>query len=63
MILIRDLVQQALRTGYLSIEAENQLRQLLRTQYDREDLKSFMELQQAAASGIVKQKSRELIFS
>lgn len=59
MLLIRDVVKQALTTGYLTVEAENQLRQLLRTKYDSEDLKSFMQLQLAASSGLVKQKSRE----
>ena len=41
--------------------AENQLRQLLTTKYDREDLKAFMTLQQAVIDGRVKQESRELI--
>lgn len=63
MILIRNLVQQALSTGYLTIEAEEQLRQMLATKYDREDLKAFMKLQQAAMIGEVKQQSRELLRS
>jgi hypothetical protein len=58
MISIRDLVQQALSTSYLTIEAEEQLRQLLRSKYDIEDLKAFMRLQQAAMEGFVKQESR-----
>ena len=41
--------------------AENQLRQLLTTKYDREDLKAFMTLPQAVIDGRVKQESRELI--
>lgn len=61
MILIRDLVQQALQTGYLTVEAENQLRQLLGKKYDLEDLNAFISLQAAAMSGDVKQESRELI--
>ena len=61
MLLIRNLVQQALSTGYLTIEAEEQLRQMLATKYDREDLKAFMTLQQAAMAGKVKQQSRELL--
>ncbi len=56
---IRDLVQTALITGYLTIEAENQLRKLLTTQYDLEDFNAFMNLQEAAMSGQVKQQSRE----
>lgn len=61
MALIREVVQQAITTGYLTVAAENQLRQLLTTKYDREDLKAFMTLQQAVIDGRVKQESRELI--
>jgi hypothetical protein len=46
MALIRDLAQQAMTVGYLTVEAENQL--------------AFMTLQLAAMSGLVKQESREL---
>ncbi len=60
MVLIRDVVQQALATGYLTVAAENQLRQLLKTKYDWEDLKAFMVLQKAAMAGFVRQESREL---
>ena len=61
MILIRELVQQAIATGYLTVEAEEQLRQLLAKKYDREDLTAFMRLQQAAMAGNVRQESRELL--
>jgi hypothetical protein len=61
MILIREIVQQALTTGYLTVEAENELRLLLRTKYDLEDFKAFMKLQSAAFEGLVQQESRELI--
>ncbi|MGB3265986.1 MAG: hypothetical protein WBA89_18740 [Microcoleus sp.] len=61
MVLIRDLAQQALTLGYLTLEAENQLRRILTTtKYDLEDLNAFMTLQLAAMSGLVKQESREL---
>ena len=61
MILIRDVVQQALTTGYLTVEAENQLRQLMTTQkYGLDDLNAFMSLQQAAMLGRVRQESRNL---
>jgi phage I-like protein len=63
MLLIRNVVQQALSTGYLTIEAEEQLRQLLTQKYDLEDLKAFMSLQEAAMAGLVKQQSRELLQS
>jgi hypothetical protein len=61
MLLIRNLVQEALSTGYLTLEAEEQLRRMLAAKYDREDLKAFMTLQQAAMAGQVKQQSRELM--
>ncbi len=61
MYLIREVVQQALATGYLSVVAEEQLRQLLQKKYSLEDLDAFIMLQQAAMAGQVKQESRELI--
>jgi flagellar biosynthesis protein FliP len=63
MLMIRNVVQQAISTGYLTIEAEEQLRQMLAKKYDREDLKAFMSLQQAAMAGLVKQQSRELLHT
>ena len=60
MALIREVVQQTLATGYLTIAAEAQLRQLLTTHYDQEDLNAFMRLQVAAMSGQVRQEAREL---
>ncbi|NEQ67788.1 MAG: hypothetical protein F6J86_02590 [Symploca sp. SIO1B1] len=59
MILIREIVHQALTTGYLTLEAEEQLRQLLQTKYSSEDRRAFMKLQLAAMAGLVKQESRE----
>ncbi|MBD2743652.1 hypothetical protein [Coleofasciculus sp. FACHB-1120] len=61
MILIREVVQQALCTGYLTVDAEEQLRKMLRGKYDSEDLRAFMILQKAAMSGQVKQESRVLL--
>jgi len=58
VVQIREVVQQALTTGLLSIEAENQLRLLLASKYDREDFRAFMMLQHAAMAGSVKQESR-----
>jgi hypothetical protein len=60
---IREIVQQALITGYLTLEAEDQLRQLLLTKYDWEDFKAFIGLQQEAMEGRVRQESRELWHS
>jgi len=59
MVLIRDVVQQAVATGYLTFEAEEKLRSLLCTKYDSKDLDAFMLLQQAVMSGSVRQESRE----
>jgi hypothetical protein len=62
MVLIREIVQQALTTGYLTIAAQEQLRQLLQTtQYTQDDINAFMTLQQAAMDGHVKQEARKLI--
>jgi len=63
MFLIREVVQQALTTGYLTVEAEEQLRHLLQKKYELDDLDAFVNLQQAAMSGLVKQESRELRIS
>lgn len=57
---IKDIVQQALTTGYLSVAAENQLRRLLRCKLNADDLNAFWTLQSAAMTGDVKQESREL---
>lgn len=58
---IREIVQHTLATGYLTIEAEDQLRQLLLTKYDWEDFRAFIRLQQEAMEGRVRQQSRELL--
>lgn len=62
MLLIRDLVQQVLATGCLTIAAQEQLRQLLQTtKYAQEDINAFMALQKAAMDGQVQQEFCELI--
>lgn len=63
MTVISELVQQALQTGYLTIAAENKLRQLLSKPCQPEDLQAFFALQQAAMDGSVRQESRELLKS
>ncbi len=61
MVKICEIVQQALATGRLTVEAENQLRLLLQTtKYGWEDLDAFMTLQESAMAGLVRQESREL---
>lgn len=62
MVSIRAIVQQTLATGYLTLSAQNQLRQLLQTtKYGQEDINAFMKLQQAAMDGRVKQEAHELM--
>lgn len=39
--MIREVVQQALSLGYLTLENEDKLRQLLQIKYDSEDLNAF----------------------
>lgn len=56
---IRDLALQAIKTGYLSLEAEEKLRSLLSNHYGHEDFLAFMRLQEAAMHGKVRQESRE----
>ena len=56
MVLIREIVQKDLTSGYLTVEAENKLRELL-AKFDLEDLDAFMTLQRAIIAGYVKQES------
>lgn len=58
MVLIRELVQEALTSGYLTVEAEAQLRQLLRKKYELADFNAFIALQYAVMVGPVQQESR-----
>ncbi|GAB4351144.1 MAG: hypothetical protein Fur0042_19310 [Cyanophyceae cyanobacterium] len=55
---IRNLVAQALATGYLSTTAEENLRILMAAGYDLEDFRAIMDLQYAAERGQVLQESR-----
>ena len=60
MKLIREIAKQALTTGYLTLEAEERLRMMLRKKYELEDLEAFINLQQATMLGIVRQESKEI---
>ncbi|MEL6581261.1 MAG: hypothetical protein AAFQ14_16070 [Cyanobacteria bacterium J06621_12] len=60
MKLIREIVKQALNTGYLTLEAEEKLKGMLRNKYELEDLEAFINLQQATMIGLVRQESKEL---
>ncbi|MFN6567084.1 hypothetical protein [Dendronalium sp. ChiSLP03b] len=58
MVLIQEIVQQALSIGYLSVADQNRIQVLLQTSYDSEDLDAFIILQRAVVAGDVKQESR-----
>lgn len=60
---IREVVQEAIETGYLTIEAEENLRKMLTGKYSEEDFEAFINLQQAAMTGRVRQESREFVLS
>ncbi|MEH2066874.1 MAG: hypothetical protein V7K47_01660 [Nostoc sp.] len=58
MALIKEIVEEALATGYLSIVAEDKIRSLIESDYDSEDLDAWILLQRAVVAGDVKQESR-----
>ncbi len=60
MAKICDIVRQAMVTGYLTVDAEDQLRQLLKLKNDADELSAFTQLQLAAAAGQIRQESREM---
>jgi hypothetical protein len=61
MSTIREIVHKVLQAGYLTVEAEEQMRQLFAIQYDLDDIEALTQLQYATTSGRVKQQSRELV--
>lgn len=61
MSTIREIVYQVLQSGYLTVETEEQLRQMFAVRYDLDDIEALTRLQQATIYGRVKQESRELI--
>lgn len=61
MSTISEIVHQVLQAGYLTIDAEEKVRQLFSKQYDLEDIEALTKLQQATTLGRVKQQSRELV--
>lgn len=63
MVTIHQLVQQTLEQGYLTIDVEQQLRNLVQTtKYGLEDMNAFVNLQIAAKDGQVRQESRERLW-
>lgn len=63
MSTISKIVHKVLEAGYLTVETEEQLRQLFALGYDLTDIEALTRLQHAALSGRVKQQSRELVRS
>ena len=64
MSLICKIVGKALATGYLTVEAEELLRQQLQmTKYGLEDFEAFITLQKEVMEGRVKQQALELLRS
>lgn len=61
MSTISEIVQKVLRNGYLSIEAEEQVRRLFTVRYNLEDIEALTRLQKATTSGRVRQESRDLV--
>lgn len=62
MVLIREVVKQAISAGYLTREAQKQMDKIFATtNCDLEDLDAFMSLQLAAMAGRVRQESLEAI--
>ncbi|MBK1990178.1 hypothetical protein A0J48_022065 [Sphaerospermopsis aphanizomenoides BCCUSP55] len=57
MIAIKEIVQQALDTGYLSVMAQDQIHKLLQTNYDSEDLDALIILHRSIADNEVKQET------
>lgn len=55
---MKEIVEQALNTGYLSLAAQHQIRLLLQSDYDSEDLDAYIILQRAVVAGDVKQEPR-----
>ncbi|WP_293122637.1 hypothetical protein [Microcoleus sp. bin38.metabat.b11b12b14.051] len=64
MSLISTIVRKALETGYLTVEAEEMLRQQLQmTKYGLEDFDAFITLQKEVMEGRVRHQALELLRS
>lgn len=62
--MIRALIESAFQTGYLSVESEGLIHQVLATRsYQSEDLKALVTLRDALQAGHVKREaSSNLLF-
>ncbi len=56
VMMIRKLVQKVLRTGYLTVEMEEQLRQLYSFSCELDDIDALADLQYAVMAGHVKRE-------
>lgn len=61
MSTIREIVFQVLQSRYLSVETEEQLRQLFAVRYDLADIEALTRLQQSVTAGLVQQQSKEVV--
>ncbi|MBD2163658.1 hypothetical protein H6G04_04485 [Calothrix membranacea FACHB-236] len=57
MIYMKEIVEHALTTGYLSVAAQNQIQSLLASDYDSDDLDAYIILQRAVVAGDVKKEA------
>jgi mannose/fructose/N-acetylgalactosamine-specific phosphotransferase system component IIB len=57
MVLIRDIVKSALRTGYLSLDSQEHLDKLLQGEFEEQDIDALMMLDEAVNSGRVRKES------
>lgn len=62
MTTIQEITQQAIARRFLSLDAENQLRQILSTHCHPQELRAFYQLQAAVMEGQVKQEAREYLL-
>ena len=56
---ICEIVQRAIAARFLTVEAEDLLRQQLRIKYGPDDFTAFIRLQMAVLDGCVAQESRQ----
>lgn len=61
--MLQRLVQSAFQTGYLSVESEGLIRQMLNMRsYQTNDLSVLQELEQAIHAGAIKREAHGALF-
>jgi hypothetical protein len=58
---IHDLVSQALKSGYLSLELEREIQQVYNVNCSMQDVEALVKLQQAVQAGYVKRQMQEIL--